>query len=98
MAGLGKRKKRYPRAASGQEITPEVEEALAAEAERGYDLSKARREFVGRPPLGDSGTSPRIAFRLPQDRFNKVRERADAEDRTISSLAREALTRFMDSQ
>jgi hypothetical protein len=91
-----KRTKR-PVLKSGAELTPEVEEALAAEAERGYDLSKARRKFVGRPPLGDSGSSPRIAFRLPQKRFNQVRERAEAEDRTISSLAREALTRYMDS-
>jgi hypothetical protein len=94
---MAKMKKKRHVLKSGIEITPEVEEALAAEAERGYDLSKAKRVFVGRPPLGDGGTSPRIAFRFPQDKFNEVRERAEAEDRTISSLAREALTRYMDS-
>ena len=36
---------------SGVEFTPELEEELAAEAERGYDLSKARRHFVKRPLL-----------------------------------------------
>lgn len=90
-------KKKYPKLRSGIELTPEVEEALADEAERGYDLSKFRREFVGRPPLGDGGTSPRIAFRFPQKEFNRVCERAAREGRTISDLAREALTRYLDS-
>ena len=31
-----------PKTRAGTEITPEIAEALAAEAERGYDLSKAK--------------------------------------------------------
>lgn len=34
---------------SGVELTPELEEELAAEAERGYDLSKARWRIRTRP-------------------------------------------------
>lgn len=83
--------------AGGDVITPEVEEELADEAERGYDLSKARRRSIGRPPLGDGGVSPRIAFRFPQGEFNAVCQRAEDEGRTVSDLAREALKRYMDS-
>lgn len=34
---------------SGEEFTPELEAELAAEAERGYDLSKARLRIRTRP-------------------------------------------------
>jgi len=43
-----KRATKQPRTKSGEEITPEIADALAAEAERGYDLSKAKRQRVGR--------------------------------------------------
>ena len=39
---------------SGVEFTPEVEAELAAEAERGYDLSKARWRIRTRPLLPGS--------------------------------------------
>lgn len=39
---------------SGVELTPELEDELAAEAERGYDLSKARWRIRTRPLLPDS--------------------------------------------
>ncbi|HEU5253566.1 MAG TPA: hypothetical protein VFU16_09615 [Solirubrobacterales bacterium] len=81
----------------GDVVTPAIEEELADEAERGYDLSKGRRRFLGRPPLGDGGTSPRVTFRFPQAQFNAVRQRAEDEGRTVSSLAREALIRYMDT-
>jgi ribosome-binding protein aMBF1 (putative translation factor) len=48
------------RTASGQELTEEDCEALADEAERGYDLSKAKRVTFGRPSLGPAGTSPTL--------------------------------------
>jgi len=47
----------------GTEVTPEVADALADEAERGYDLTQARRRRVGRPSLGGRGASPRLSFR-----------------------------------
>jgi hypothetical protein len=39
---------------SGVELTPELEDELAAEAERGYDLSKARWRIRTRPLLPGS--------------------------------------------
>jgi hypothetical protein len=39
---------------SGVELTSELEEELAAEAERGYDLSKARWRIRTRPLLPGS--------------------------------------------
>ncbi len=38
----------------GVEFTPELEEELVAEAERGYDLTKARRHVRTRPLLPGS--------------------------------------------
>ncbi|HET7509448.1 MAG TPA: hypothetical protein VFJ65_04285 [Solirubrobacterales bacterium] len=44
---------------SGEEFTPELEAALVAEAERGYDLSKAERHRVTRPLLAEDVRPPR---------------------------------------
>lgn len=82
---------------SGVELTPELEDELAAEAERGYDLSQARWHIRTRPLLPDSPTLPKIAFRLSQAEFNAVRQRAEDEGRTVAEVAREALSKYMDS-
>jgi len=83
--------------ASGEEFTPELEDELAAEAERGYDLSQARWRIRTRPLLPDSPTLPKITFALSQAEFNEARQRAQEEGRPLSDLAREAFTRYMDS-
>jgi hypothetical protein len=88
---------KHPRAKSGTEITPEVADALAAEAERGYDLSKAERRPVGRPSLAGRGTSPRVSFRTTPELFRAVQNRAKKEDRSVSDLAREAVAQFVGS-
>lgn len=85
---------RNPRTKAGVEITPEVADLLAAEAERGYDLSKARRIRVGRPSL-DSGTSPRLSFRVAPPLHRAAQVRAEEEGRSLSELAREALARYV---
>lgn len=82
---------------SGVELTPELEEELAAEAERGYDLSKARRRLLKQPVLADGMSRPKITVWLSNSELNAVRQRAEDEGRTISDLAREALRRHMDS-
>jgi hypothetical protein len=92
------KRRRYPRTKAGVELTPEIINALADEAERGYDLSKAKREYVGRPPLADGETSPRIAVRVTNDQLNQLRKRAEAEERSLSELARDALARYLDSE
>jgi hypothetical protein len=81
---------------SGRVLTPDVIDELAAEAERGYDLSKAKR-VVGRPSLGEAGTSPRLSFRLAPDIYDAARRRADEDGISISELARAAVARYIAS-
>ncbi len=90
-----KKNGKYPRTKSGVEITPEIADALADEAERGYDLSKAKRQFVGRPSLSGNGTSPRMSFRITPELYLAMEERAEREGRSVSDLAREAVARYV---
>ncbi len=91
--------KENQRTKAGEEITPEVADALAAEAERGYDLSKAKRRRVGRPSLAlaGQGPSPRMSFRTTPDLYRAAQKRAKKEGRSVSDLAREAVTRYVGS-
>lgn len=86
-----------PKTKSGTEITPEIADALAAEAERGYDLSKAKRRRVGRPSLAGRGSSPRMSFRTTPDLYRATQERARKEGRSVSDLVREAVARYVGS-
>jgi CRISPR-associated endonuclease/helicase Cas3 len=88
---------RKPKSKAGTEIDPQVADALASEAERGYDLSKARRRRVGRPSLGGHGASPRVSFRTTPELYRAAQRRADEEGRTVSDLAREAVARYVKS-
>lgn len=89
--------RKNPRTKSGTEITPEIADALAAEAERGYDLSKAKRRPVGRPSLASSGASPRLSFRTTPDLYRAAQRQAKKEGRSVSDLAREAVARYVGS-
>lgn len=80
---------------SGTVITEEIAEDLAQEAERGYDLDRLKRRFVGRPSLGESGVSPRVSFRASPVLYDAAWKRADKEGRSLSDLAREALERYL---
>lgn len=86
-----------PISKSGVEITPEIADELALEAERGYDLSRAKRVRVGRPSLAGEGTSPRLSFRLTPELFRVAKQRAEEEGRSVSDLAREAVSRYVNS-
>lgn len=71
-------------------------EALADEAQAGYDLSHSRWLKVGRPALGElAGESPRIGFRASKDLQNAAQSRARAEGISVSALAREAMERYL---
>jgi len=94
MANL--RRKRPPKTRAGTVLTPEKIEELAAEAERGYDLSKARL-VVGRPSLGGSGTSPRVSFRIAPDVYEAASQRAKEDGMSMSELARRAIARYVAS-
>ncbi len=82
---------------SGVVLDKAAIEALAAEAEAGYDLSRWKRRVVkpGRPSLGKEGTSPRLEVRLAPGLYQKVKTRASRERRSISALAREAIEKYV---
>lgn len=81
---------------SGRRLTQADVRNLSQEAERGYDLSKAKRERVtpGRPSL-DKGVSPRISYRVARSLYAKAKAKAKAQGRTVSEVAREALERYV---
>ena len=79
------------RTKSGHELTAEDLAALAHEARVGYDLTRAKRRRVGRPSLGESGPSPRVSVRVDPSAYDELRELADAEDTTVSAVARRLL-------
>ena len=82
----------------GTVITEELAEKWAAEFERNPpDPSELERRYVGRPSLSETGRSPRVSCRVPMDVYKAAWKRADAEGRSLSSLAREALERYLDS-
>lgn len=89
------RKRRYPRTPGGLELTPEVTDALAEEAERGYDLSKWKRVFVTRPAFSDSETLARVTIEIPNHELNRLRERAEAEDKLVERVAHDALQEYL---
>ncbi|HEX5983277.1 MAG TPA: hypothetical protein VFY69_03635 [Solirubrobacterales bacterium] len=83
---------------SGMVITEKVAEEMAEEIERNPpDPSKLERRYVGRPSLGPGGHSPRVSFRISPELHKAAWKRADKEGRSLSDLAREAFTRYMDS-
>ncbi|HSC21590.1 MAG TPA: hypothetical protein VLC07_07665 [Solirubrobacterales bacterium] len=82
----------------GTVITEELAEKWAEEFEQNPpDPSEFERRYVGRPSLGKAGQSPRVSFRASPKLFKAAWKRADEEDRSLSSLAREALERYLDS-
>jgi hypothetical protein len=81
--------------AGGDELSEADIEALADEAERGYDLTKATRVTVGRPPLGASGASPRVQVRVDPDLAQALYACAQKEKRSVSAIARTALSEYV---
>lgn len=82
--------------ASGQVLTEEDIEALADEAERGYDLSKAKKVTIGRPSLGPTGVSPRVQIRVDPELAAALKTRAKLEHRSVSDVARTALREYVE--
>lgn len=51
---------------------------------------------AGRPSLsGSEGPSPRVQFRIPQQLQRTAFQRAEAEHKTLSELARDALEKYL---
>ncbi len=86
----------YGHTRSGKAITDMEIEALAAEAEAGYDVDAlvARRGKRGRPPLGSAPASVE-SVRLDPELRDQLLERAKAEGTSTSEVIREALRRFL---
>lgn len=87
----------YGHTSDGRRPITDVEvEALAAEAEAGYDVDEliARRPKRGRPALG-SGPASVESVRLDPELREQLAERARAEGTTTSEVIREALRRFL---
>lgn len=88
--------KKIVKTVGGDELTEEDVEALAAEAERGYDLAKAKSVTVGRPSLGAGGVSPRLQVRVDPDLAQALHARAEKEQRSVSEIARTALREYVE--
>lgn len=77
--------RRVPRTKAGEEVTAELTEALASEAEQGYDLSKAKRRRI--KASADSARDPVMA------KFDAAlyddEELADEDLRSIKEVRRE---------
>lgn len=86
----------YGHTRSGLPITDREVEALAAEAEAGYDVDEliARRGKRGRPSLGSAPASVE-SVRLDPELRQELLKRARAEGTTTSEVIREALRRFL---
>ena len=83
---------------SGMVITEKIAAEMGEDFEKNPpDLSKWERRYVGRPSLGPDGPSPRVSFRAPPDLYKAAWARADKEGRSLSDLAREAFTRYMET-
>lgn len=79
---------------SGKPVTDEMVEALAAEAERGYDVDEIVRRRGGRPLMGSAAARVE-SVRLDPELSEALRERAEQEGRTNSDVIREALRRYL---
>jgi CRISPR-associated endonuclease/helicase Cas3 len=83
-------------ARSGMPITDSEIEALAGEAEAGYEVDRliARRRKRGRPALGSAPASVE-SVRLDPELRSELLQRARSSGTTPSEIIREALRRFL---
>lgn len=80
----------------GVELTDEILDELAEEAERGdYDLSKAKFVPRGRPSLNGSGQSHVMQVRVDDALHAAVKTAAENEGRTMSAVLRDALRAYV---
>ena len=86
-------KKTYGRSKAGVELTDEVLQQMAEEAETGLDVSKLRRR-PGRPSMG-SGPADTFPVRLEPELRKAVDDRAAKDHTTASDVVREALREYL---
>ncbi|HVF74268.1 MAG TPA: ribbon-helix-helix domain-containing protein [Acidimicrobiales bacterium] len=87
-------KKTHGRTRSGKAITDALVEAVAKQAEEGFDVGEILRRRGGRPPMGSSAASVE-SVRLDPELSEALRQRAEEEGRTSSDVIRAALRRYL---
>lgn len=80
---------------TGKVLTDADIEAMADEAERGYDVEMLKTRRRGRPMLG-SAPSEVVPVRLDPDLKQAVEARAEADHTSTSEIIRQALRHFLD--
>ena len=89
---------RHPVSRAGTPLSGEYEEALAHEAEEGFDPAGLARRRAGRPSLsGSPGHSTRLGVRLDDDTYQSIRRLAEHQHRKISDVVREAINRYLEA-
>ena len=78
----------------GTPITDEMIEAMADEAEAGYDVEDILRRRVGRPPMGSSAASVE-SVRLDPDLKRDLILRAAEELISVSEAIRRAVHQYL---
>lgn len=83
------------RTKTGKVLTDAEIDAMADEAEHGYDVEQLKARRRGRPLLG-SAPADVVPVRLDPDLKQAVDARAEADHTTASEIIRQALRRFLD--
>ena len=86
-------RKSHGRSKTGVELTEDVLDRMADEAEEGVDITKLRRR-PGRPAMG-SAPAESFPVRLEPELRRALDERAAADDTTAAEVVREALRRYL---
>jgi hypothetical protein len=87
-----------PETRAGTHLSSEYEEALATEAEAGFDPAGLVRRRPGRPSLaGGPGHSSRLGLRLDHDTYQTIRQLAERQHRKVSDVVREAINRYLEA-
>lgn len=83
------------RTKTGKVLTDADIEALADDAERGYDVDLLKTRRRGRPLLG-SAPAEVVPVRLDPELKEAVENRAERDHTTTSEIIREAIRKFLD--
>lgn len=83
----------HGRSQAGVELTDEVLQRMADEAESGLDTARLRRR-PGRPAMG-AGPAASFPVRLEPELRRVLDERAAADDTTASEIIRTALRHYL---
>ncbi len=86
-------KKTHGRTKAGVELTDEVLDRMAREAEQGLDITSLRRR-PGRPAMG-SGPAESFPVRLDPELRTALEQRAAKDKSTASDIVREALRSYL---